>query len=81
MIRGTHFQNTALAAIRTTTVCVGATIPGTNFLNTFELDPGIPPYLVEEDGSPGDVWYELGGDNYFLIDANLDLDNGFTLAP
>jgi hypothetical protein len=45
------------------------------------LDPGIPPYLVEEDGSPGDVWYSLEGGNYFLIDANLDLDNGFTLAP
>ena len=80
-IRGTLFKNTALAAIRTTTVCVGPTIVATNFPNTFELAPGIPPYLVEEDGSPGDVWYSLGGNNYYLIDADLDLENGFTLAP
>jgi len=80
-IRGTLFKNTALAAIRTTTVCVGATILATNFLNIFELDPGIPPYLVEEDGSPGDVWYNLGGDNYYLIDANLEIEDVFALAP
>jgi len=70
-IQRTHFQNTAKAAIRTNLVSANEIIRGADHGNTFQLAPGVPAVLVQDsDLEPVGVWYGLGGESYYLIDAD-----------
>ena len=44
------------------------------------MNTAVAAVLVEDgDGSPGLPWYDLGGDNYYLIDAEIPGSSSFIL--
>jgi len=79
-IRRTLFENTAMPAIRTHMLSVGTTIHIGN-RNTFNLADGLAACLVQGDGAPGDPWYELEDDNFYLIDGDILDGTHFAIGP
>lgn len=79
-LKNTFFKNTALPAARTNPQAAGRLFNrGHNC--TFELPPGIAACLVQGEGSPEMEWQSLGGENFYLIDANILDATGFRIGP
>lgn len=77
LIRKNRFENLPQAAIRMNPESVGfafADFSG-ELVNEFVLDPGVPAVLLQGEGPPTDRWPELGGENYYLVDADLTYTN------
>jgi hypothetical protein len=77
LIRDNRFENLPQAAIRMNPESVGyafATLDGVA-VNEFVLDSGVPAVLLQGEGPPTDRWPDLGGDNYYLVDADLTYTN------
>ena len=79
-LKRAHFENTRLPAVRTIPQSVGI-----NFRQwhdcSFDLEPGLAACLVEGEGVPQRNLYMLGGDNFYLIDANILDGDHFTINP
>jgi len=79
-LKNTFFKNTALPAARTNPQAAGRLFNrGHNC--TFELTPGIAACLVQGEGSPEMEWQALGGENFYLIDANILDATSFRINP
>jgi hypothetical protein len=81
-IKDVEFRNTVLPAVRTIPINVETTFLTANHGNTFELDSYVAAVLVEDgegESAPGLPWYPMGGDNYYLIDAEIPGHAAFTL--
>lgn len=73
LIRNNRFENLPEAAIRMNPESVGyafASFDGA-LVNEFVLDPGVAAVLLQGEGPPTDRWPDLGGDNFYLVDADL----------
>ena len=70
-----EFENLPRAAIRMNPYSVGYAfaVVDVRVVNEFRLDEGIPAVLLQGDGeNPTDRWPALGGDNFYLVDADFE---------
>jgi len=70
-IENNRFEGLANAAIRINPESVSFAFFNAGLPNEFVLEPGIPAVLVQGEGPPTDRWPDLGGDNFYLMDADF----------
>lgn len=73
-LRDATFSNLSKGGIRTNVPSIARLFYTLEASWTFDLAPGVPAILVEGDGRSELKWFDLGGDNFYLINARIQVD-------